>query len=114
MTHDVHDGAGRPALGSLSTGMIEDYLQPMAQHVAHLERLLLRGADGRWYLWTGEEPDAPPVEIPAATATWMLVGPALRLLPGPRVWIHRADLPLLPHDAWHGQPGRSADDAAAG
>lgn len=93
--------------------MIEDYLQPIAQHTDHPERLLLRGADGRWYVWTGERPEAWPAEIAAATAAWMLVQPGLRLLPGPHVWLHPADLPTLPLDAWRGRGDPDVKDAAA-
>jgi hypothetical protein len=112
MTLYAPDGAGRAAFGRSPDDMTDDYVQPIAQHVDHPERLLLRGADGRWYLWSGDRLESALVEIPSATAAWLLVRPALRLLPGPLVWLHPADLPLLPFDAlpsrWH-----PADDAPA-
>ncbi|CAA9566354.1 MAG: hypothetical protein AVDCRST_MAG73-4165 [uncultured Thermomicrobiales bacterium] len=70
------------------------YVQPIAQHRDHPERLLLRGADGRIYVWSGDDPAGSPREIDRAVARWMLAGARLRRIPGPRVWFHAADLPL--------------------
>ena len=109
----THERAGRPACAGTSGGMIEDYLQPIAQHTAHPERLLLRGADGRWYVWSGERPEAVPEEVSLATAAWLLVQPELRLLPAPHVWLHPADLPMLPVDAWRGRADPASGDGIA-
>ena len=109
----MSEDTGRRVLADPDDCMIEDYLQPIAQHTEHPERLLLRSAEGRWYVWTGERPQDLPAEIATATAAWMLVQPGLRLLPGPHVWLHPADLPTLPLDAWRVRRDPAADDAAA-
>ena len=70
------------------------YVQPIAQHRDHPERLLLRGANGRAYVWCGDDPAGRPEEIDRAVARWLLAGDQLRRLPGPGVWFHAADLPL--------------------
>jgi hypothetical protein len=88
--------------------MIDRYLQPIAQHEDHPERLLLCDGDGHWYVWTGERPEEAPAEIPAATADWLLTQPGLRRIAA-AVWIHPNDLPLLPLDALHGSQA-PADD----
>jgi hypothetical protein len=107
------DDAGRRDVAGLGSCMIEEYLQPIAQHADHPERLLLRGADGRWYVWTGERPAALPAEIAPATAAWMLVQPGLRLLPGPLIWLHPSDLPTLPLDAFGTSGDPAVEDATA-
>ena len=70
------------------------YMQPLAQHRNHPERLLLRGADGRVYVWFGDNPDAAPAEIDRAVARWFLQRPDLIRLPTPGIWLHATDLPL--------------------
>ena len=74
--------------------MLSAYLQPLAQHRHHPERLLLRGADGRAYVWFGDDPDARPAEIDRAVARWFLQGHDLIRLPSPGIWLHADDLPL--------------------
>lgn len=75
------------------------YVQPVATHPDRAERLLLRGDDDRWYVWTGERPGSEPEEIDEATARWLI--DARRLVPFPAngPWFHVDDLPLLalPH-----------------
>ena len=109
----TYERPGWPVCAGPSGGMIEDYVQPIAQHAAHPERLLLRGANGRWYVWTGERPEAAPEEIPLAMAAWLLIQPELRLLPAPHVWLHPADLPMLPVDAWRGRTDPASGDGIA-
>jgi hypothetical protein len=92
------DETGAPVIGEPRGEMIDDYLQPIAQHVDHPERLLLRDGEGRWFVWTGERPEEAPAEIPAATAEWLLTQAGLEVIEGPNVWIHKNDLPLLPID----------------
>lgn len=70
------------------------YVQPIAQHHEHPERLLLKAEDGRAYVWLGEDPDGTPEEIEPATATWLLTLPSLRQLSQPRVWFQVTDLPV--------------------
>ena len=72
-----------------------EYLQPMAQHRDHPERLLLRAASGRTFVWFGDEPRAVPEEIEPATAAWLLGQAAIRPLALP-VWLHVGDLPVTP------------------
>ena len=72
-----------------------EYLQPLAQHRYHPERLLLRSAGGRSFVWFGEDPRALPEEIEPATAAWMLEQGTLRPLSLP-VWVHVGDLPVKP------------------
>lgn len=72
------------------------YVQPIAQHTAHAERMLLRGEDSGWYLWTGRsdmprEDSIAPIDLPLAT--WILTHPTMQLLPEPRCWVHLDDLP---------------------
>jgi hypothetical protein len=107
-----HD-AGGPLGGRPQGTMIEDYLQPVAQHVDHPQRLLLRDGQGRWYVWTGERPEDAPAEIPAETAAWLLTQPGLLPLDAPHVWIHPNDLPLLPVDSLRGARRPEPDDAGA-
>ena len=109
----TYERPGWPVYAGPSGGMIQDYVQPIAQHAAHPERLLLRGANGRWYVWTGERPEAAPEEIPLAMAAWLLIQPELRLLPAPHVWLHPADLPMLPVDAWRGRTDPASGDGIA-
>lgn len=71
------------------------YVQPIAQHREHPERLLLQAEDGGTYVWLGEDPDAAPEEIAPATAAWMLTLPCLEVLPAPRVWFQATDLPVV-------------------
>lgn len=80
------------------------YVQPIAQHARHPERLMLRGEDDRYYVWQGDDPTAEPEEIEPATAIWLLTRSALVCLAEPRVWVHVADLPLAPTPACGGQP----------
>ena len=70
------------------------YVQPIAQHLAHPERLLLRTEDDRAFVWLGDDPTARPEEIDPRTAAWLQTRPWLRPLPLPRFWLHVADLPL--------------------
>ena len=109
----IDDLIDRPGAGTKLCGMIDDYLQPIAQHVDHPERLLLRAADGRWYVWSGDRPEAKPEEVSARTAAWLLIQPGLRLLPAPHVWLHPADLPALPLNAWSARVDAAPEDAAA-
>lgn len=82
---------------------MNSYVQPIAQHARHPERLLLRGEDDFYYVWHGDDPSAAPEEIEAATAIRLLTRPDMVCLGEPRVWLHVADLPLTPTPA-RGQP----------
>ena len=74
--------------------MMPSYLQPIAQHPANPERLLLRDEDDRAYVWLGNDPGGSPEEIDPRTAAWFLNHRWLRPLPCPRYWLHAADLPV--------------------
>ena len=80
------------------------YVQPIAQHVRHPERLVLRGEDDRYYVWHGDDPTAAPEEIEPTTAIWLLTRADMVCLDEPRVWLHVADLPLAPTPARGSQP----------
>ena len=82
------------------------YVQPIAQHRVHPERLLLAADDGRSYVWRGDDPDAGPEEIESSTATWLQRRSWLRPLPFPRFWLHVADLPLAPVPSRESEVGR--------
>lgn len=69
------------------------YVQPIAQHVAHPERLLLRDERDQWYLWAGQM-DEDVVEIEAELAAYILRRPEIAALPLPRMWFATNDLPL--------------------
>ena len=75
--------------------MTSTYVQPIAQHVEHPERLLLRAEDDRLHVWLGDDPDAVPEEIDPRTASWLLTGRWLCPLPAPGFWFHVADLPVV-------------------
>jgi hypothetical protein len=72
------------------------YVQPVAYHVRHPERLLVRSADGEWYLWFGDRPGCEPEDVPPAVASWMQRLPSLVPMREPHFWLHRDDLPLTP------------------
>jgi hypothetical protein len=86
-----------------------EYLQPVAQHPDHPERLLLRSSDGRFFVWSGEDPGRLPEEIEPATARWLLQSSPLKGLTA-RLWFHRDDLPLAPEPS-RVSPDRSPDGA---
>jgi hypothetical protein len=72
------------------------YLQPIAQHRLFPTRLLLRGDDGRDYVWLGAAPGAPIEEIAPGTARWLQASRWTEPIPS-RVWLHVDDLPIAPH-----------------
>src|SRR5699024_4247579 len=51
--------------------IVQRYMQPVAVHRVHPERLLLTDDDGRWFVWIGE-PDAGPIGIPVTLASYLL------------------------------------------
>lgn len=73
----------------------QQYVQPVAQHVRHPERLLLRDAGDGWFLWVGQL-DKEPVAIEPGLAAYLLDRPEIAILPAPRMWFSTADLPLGP------------------
>lgn len=70
------------------------YVQPIAQHVAHPERLLLRGERNGWFLWAGQL-DEDVVAIEPALAAYILNRPEMSRLSHPRMWFSTEDLPLV-------------------
>ncbi len=50
---------------------VQRYMQPVAIHRIHAERLLLTDDDNRWFLWMGEA-DQEPVGIPQGLAAYLL------------------------------------------
>ena len=85
---------------------VQRYMQPVAVHRSHLERLLLTDDTDRWFLWMGEH-DADPVEIPQELAFYLLDREELQMLElHQRMWFVVADLPVgepaLPDIAEHG------------
>lgn len=70
------------------------YLQPVAIHRSHVERLLLTDDTDLWYLWMGEL-DADPVEIPRELAFYLLDREEMQMLElHQRMWFVVADLPV--------------------
>lgn len=73
---------------------LERYMQPIAVHRTHEERLLLHDEAGRCFLWAGE-PDEDPTEIPPALAHYFLHRREMLVLaPHQRMWFGVSDLPL--------------------
>ncbi|MBA3336733.1 MAG: hypothetical protein H0T49_04145 [Chloroflexia bacterium] len=73
---------------------MRSYLQPLAHHLDHPERLLLRGGDGRFFVWRGESAQSPPEEIEPRLATWLVAQERVEVLAPPLMWLHVDDLPL--------------------
>ncbi|MBA2277879.1 MAG: hypothetical protein H0W06_08975 [Chloroflexia bacterium] len=69
------------------------YVQPVARHRQHPERLLLHDERDHWFLWTGQDGD-DPVTIEPALAAWMARRPELFPFPQPLMWFAIDDLPL--------------------
>jgi hypothetical protein len=73
---------------------VQRYMQPVAVHRSHLERLLLTDDTDGWFLWMGDH-DADPVEIPQELAFYLLDREELQLLElHQRMWFVVADLPV--------------------
>ncbi|MDQ3044970.1 MAG: hypothetical protein M3R06_07460 [Chloroflexota bacterium] len=70
------------------------YLQPVAQHLDHPERLLLRSGDGRFFVWRGESAQDRPEEIDQPLARWLVAQERIEVLPAPLMWFRVDDLPL--------------------
>lgn len=71
------------------------YVQPIAQHLTHPERLLLRDERDCWFLWTGQL-DEDVVAIEPELAAYIFRRPEMSTLPQPRMWFATDDLPLEP------------------
>ena len=71
---------------------LDTYVQPLASHIAHRERLLVRDQHGAWHLWFGN--GQRMVDIPEATAAWMLDRPEMTCLEAPLHWYDVECLPL--------------------
>jgi hypothetical protein len=70
------------------------YLQPVAVHRSHVERLLLTDDTDLWFLWMGEH-DVDPVEIPRELAFYLLDREEMQMLEcHQRMWFVVADLPV--------------------
>ncbi len=73
---------------------VQRYMQPVAVHRSHVERLLLTDDNDEWFLWMGEH-DADPVEIPQELAFYLLDRDEMQLLElHQRMWFIVADLPV--------------------
>ena len=73
---------------------VERYMQPIAVHRVHDERLLLHDEEGHCFLWAGE-PEQGPTEIPQVLAHYLLHRRELLVLaPHQRMWFVVDDLPL--------------------
>jgi len=71
---------------------LNSYVQPVASHVSHPERLLVRTQDDAFYLWPGT--GDPMIEIPTALAAWMISRPEIFTLCSPRHWFDIECLPI--------------------
>lgn len=73
---------------------LERYMQPIAVHRTHAERLLLHDDQGNWYLWSGEA-GADPIEIPQMLGHYLMIRRELDVLaPHQRMWFVVDDLPV--------------------
>jgi hypothetical protein len=73
---------------------LQRYLQPVAIHRMHAERLLLTDDEARWFLWMGEA-DADPIEIPARLAMYLMDRSVMHQLGATqRMWFMVSDLPV--------------------
>jgi len=72
---------------SLST-----YVQPLASHMEHPERLLVRDQQGCWYLWFGDGQEM--TGITDDLASWIAERPEMVRLAAPRHWFDIECLPL--------------------
>lgn len=68
------------------------YIQPVASHIDHPERLLVQDQNGTFLLWHGNG-DAM-VEIPSLLAAWIVDRPEIQPLPSPRLWYDVESLPM--------------------
>lgn len=74
--------------------MLHAYMQPVAVHRLHSERLILIDGEARCYLWLGEE-GTGPLEIPQALARYLVCREEIELLDVPqRMWFVVDDLPV--------------------
>lgn len=73
---------------------LQRYMQPVAVHGAHPERLLLADEDARWFLWMGES-GLGPIEISRELAAYLLDLPVMWVLEASqRMWFVVDDLPV--------------------
>lgn len=72
------------------------YVQPIARHLVFPERFLLRCADDRWLVWSGDAAGSRPEEIAAGTARWLLTRSWIVPVTDAGAWVHVDDLPLVP------------------
>jgi hypothetical protein len=73
---------------------VQRYMQPVAIHRLHPERLLLTDDTDRWYVWMGEV-DTEPVEVAEDLAFYLLNRRELQPLElHQRMWFVVADLPV--------------------
>lgn len=71
---------------------LDTYVQPLASHAAHPERLLVRDQHGSWHLWFGD--GQMMISVPDDTATWILERPEMVCLDTPLHWYDVECLPL--------------------
>jgi hypothetical protein len=73
---------------------VQRYMQPVAMHHEHPERLILTDDDARWFLWMGEK-DTGPIEIPQSLALFLMDRREMQPLEmRQRMWFVLDDLPL--------------------
>ena len=73
---------------------VQRYMQPVAIHRMHAERLILIDDDARWFLWVGEE-GTGPIEIPHCLAHYLMDRREMEPLEAPqKMWFVLADLPV--------------------
>lgn len=69
------------------------YVQPIACHEDHPERLLFLDVEGQAYLWHGDGRE--PELIPAPLAAWLCSRLEMCYLPDPHLWFDIESLPLV-------------------
>lgn len=82
------------------------YVQVVAQHVVHPERLLVRCSEGSYALWFGDDHRAEMVDVEPRLADYLETARVVRRLPVPHLWFHLDDLPLAPASSTRGLSGR--------
>lgn len=98
----------REASGNDSLMFNTMYVCPVACHRDVSERLLLKGLEGSWFLWMGDEAVMEPIEVPRRFAGWIARRPEMKVLAHPVMWFDVSSLPVTSVSAGQGrQAGHS-------
>lgn len=84
---------------------INTYVQPVATHVRHPERLLVKTQDGDWALWFGN--GTPLLSVDPELGLWILERSETIVLNQPSYWFDTSSLPVA-HEVYDNE-GSVAD-----